>query len=71
MTSTSFVSPVQRQLDALRLLLTAREAAAALSISERKLWSLTTSGVIKVVRIGRSVRYSRVALEEFIAAQSA
>ncbi len=71
MTSTSLVSPVQRQLDALRLLLTAREAAAALSISERKLWSLTTSGVIKVVRIGRSVRYSRVALEEFIAAQSA
>lgn len=57
--------------ETLRLLLTARDAAAALSISERKLWELTNCGVIKVVRIGRSVRYSRTALEEFIAAQSA
>ena len=54
-----------------RLLLTARDAAAALSISERKLWELTASGVIKVVRIGRNVRYSRTALEEFIDEQSA
>ena len=57
--------------EALPLLLTAREAAAALAISERKLWELTSGGNIKVVRIGRSVRYSRVALEEFVAAQSA
>lgn len=54
-----------------RLLLTSREAAVALSISERKLWELTNCGVIKVVRIGRSVRYSCSALEEFIAEQSA
>ena len=54
-----------------RLLLTAREAAESLSISERKLWELTNCGVIKVVRIGRSVRYSRAALEDFIAEQSA
>ena len=57
--------------EALPLLLTAREAAAALAISERKLWELTSGGIIRVVRIGRSVRYSRVALEEFVAAQSA
>lgn len=70
MTSTPFVSPVLRQSDAPRLLLTAREAASALAISERSLWSLTNQGVIKVTRIGRSIRYSLAALEEFIAAQS-
>lgn len=43
-------SPVQS-------LLTAREAARVLRISDRKLWSLTSSGEIPCVRIGRSVRY--------------
>ena len=39
------------------LLVTAREAARRLAISERKLWSLTHDGDIPVVRDGRSVRY--------------
>jgi len=39
------------------LLLTPPQAAEALAISPRKLWSLTTSGEIPHVRIGRSVRY--------------
>src|SRR5262245_8521913 len=34
-----------------------REAAKALGISERALWTLTRQGVIPHVRIGRSVRY--------------
>lgn len=38
-------------------LLTANEAASALSISRRKLWELTANGDICVVRIGRCVRY--------------
>lgn len=74
MTSTSFLPPTTRwpeKPEAPRLLLTARDAAAALAISERKLWELTNGGVIKVVRIGRSVRYSHAALEDFIAEQSA
>jgi excisionase family DNA binding protein len=50
-----------------KLLVTAREAAAALSISERTLWTLTQSGDIPVVRLGRSVRYSVEALREHIA----
>lgn len=50
-----------------KLLLTARETAAALSISERSLWSLTNQGAIKCVRINRSVRYARTELERFIA----
>ena len=68
------MSPFKKKAEkaeALRLLLTAREAAAALAISERKLWELTSGGIIRVVRIGRSVRYSRVVLEEFVAEQSA
>jgi excisionase family DNA binding protein len=41
-----------------KLLLTARETAKALSISERKLWNLTNENEIPAIRIGRSVRYA-------------
>lgn len=41
------------------LLLTTHEAARALSISERTLWSLTEPrGPIPCIRIGRAVRYA-------------
>lgn len=49
-----------------RLLLTSREAAQALSISERKLWELTNRRDIPSVRIGRSVRYRPSDLDDFI-----
>ena len=49
------------------LLLTPREAAAALSISERSLWSLTASGDLPCVRIGRSKRYCVDELRSLIA----
>lgn len=52
-----------------RLLLSAREAAEALSISPRKLWSLTNTGEIPCVRFGRSVRYDPRDLVEWIASQ--
>ena len=42
----------------LRLLLTAKEAAAALGVCEKTLWSLTEPrGSIQCIRIGRAVRY--------------
>lgn len=41
----------------LALLLTPGEAAEALAISPRKLWSMTASGEIPHVRLGRCVRY--------------
>lgn len=53
-----------------KLLVDAREAARLLSISERKLWELTNRGIVKCCRIGRAVRYSRVALADFVSAQS-
>ena len=53
-----------------KLLLTAREAAALLSISPRKLWSLTASRELPCLRIGRSVRYSVESIRSFVAAKS-
>jgi excisionase family DNA binding protein len=52
------------------LLLTAIEAADALAISPRKLWSLTASHEIPHLRIGRSVRYSVTELERWIDEQT-
>ena len=49
------------------LLLTGREAATALSVSERTLWSLTSPrGPIPCLRLGRSVRYSLADLRAWI-----
>jgi len=49
-----------------RLLLRPKETAAALGLSERKLWSLTAGGEIPSVRIGRAVRYHVADLAEWI-----
>jgi excisionase family DNA binding protein len=51
------------------LLLTARQAAAALSVSERTLWTLTQRGDLPAVRIGRSVRYDPGDLRAWIERQ--
>lgn len=48
------------------LLLTARQAAKVLAVSERTLATYTKSGLLPVVRIGHSVRYSPEALREWI-----
>lgn len=47
-------------------LLTPKEAASALGISPRKLWSLTAGGDVPCVRIGRSVRYDAADLADFV-----
>ena len=49
-----------------RLLLTPRQAAEALQISERKLWSMKASGEIPHVLLGRSVRYPVADLQLWI-----
>jgi excisionase family DNA binding protein len=51
------------------LLLTAREAAAALAISERTLWGLTKAGQVRCVHVGRAVRYAPADLSAFIGSQ--
>ena len=49
-----------------RLLLRPAEAALALGISSRLLWSLTRDGTIPAIRLRRAVRYSPQALQSFI-----
>lgn len=51
------------------LLLSPKEAAELLSISPRKLWSLTASGNLPHLKIGRSVRYPVEDLRLWIAGQ--
>ncbi|REJ90645.1 MAG: DNA-binding protein [Planctomycetota bacterium] len=51
------------------LLLTPPQAAEALAISPRKLWSMTASGEIPHVRLGRSVRYPVDDLQRWIDGQ--
>jgi excisionase family DNA binding protein len=52
-----------------RLLLTADEAAFALAISPRTLWTLTNAGQIPCVHLGRCVRYAPDALQDWIREQ--
>ena len=54
----------------LRLLLSVREAATAMGICEKTLWTLTQKGEIPVVRIGSAVRYSVDGLREWIQKKS-
>jgi excisionase family DNA binding protein len=56
-----------RQQDAgpTQILLRPREAAAALAISEKTLWTLTHTGAIPHVRLNRSVRYSAEGLRQW------
>jgi excisionase family DNA binding protein len=48
------------------LALRAKDAARALGIGERQLWSLTKAGKIPCVRIGRSVVYHVASLDEWL-----
>jgi excisionase family DNA binding protein len=54
-----------------QLAYTVPDTAQALSISNRKAWELVHSGVIKSIKIGRSRRVTRKALEEYIASLGA
>jgi len=49
-----------------KLLLKPGDAAAALSISPRKLWAMTNASEIPCVRFGKSVRYDPADLREWI-----
>ena len=50
-------------------LLSRREAATYLAISPRKLDQLVANGDLPRVKIGSAVRFERVDLDDFIAAQ--
>ena len=50
------------------LLVTSRQAAAMLSVSERTLWSITASGRLPRIQLRRAVRYSVDDLRSYISA---
>ena len=52
-----------------KLLLKSKDAAALLSMSERKLWSLTNDGTIECIKLGRSVYYCPLNLSSWISDQ--
>lgn len=51
-----------------RLLVTKKEAATALCISERTLFTLTKKGIVPVVRLKNSVRYHLPTVEKAVLA---
>jgi excisionase family DNA binding protein len=51
------------------LLLSIKDTAAALGISERTVWTLVNEGQLPHLRVGRRLLFSRAALEEWIAAR--
>lgn len=53
-------------MENLEVLITADAAANALGVTVARLYELTRSGLVPVVRIGRSVRYSPRALRMFV-----
>ena len=54
---------------AMSKLMTNKQAAKYLCISERKLWELSKFGRIQTVRIDRAVRYDIADLDSFIEEQ--
>lgn len=47
-------------------LLSYRQAAALLGVSERTIWSVAQAGEIPIIRIGRCVRFRRAAVIDWI-----
>jgi excisionase family DNA binding protein len=56
----------QKPKDVDPLLLSPQQASRALSISERTLFTLTKSGAVPHIRIGKLVRYSVEGLRKYI-----
>jgi excisionase family DNA binding protein len=53
------------------LLLTAREVEASLQLGRTRTYALLRSGEIPVLRVGRAIRVSRLALEKWVEERSA
>ena len=54
-----------------RLALRPKDAAKALGIGKRLLWSMTNQGLIPHVRVGKAILYPVAALEQWLAEQAA
>ena len=54
-----------------RMLMTYRQCAEAMAVSEKTIWSLCKAGQLPVIRIGRACRISRRSLDRFITEREA
>lgn len=64
-------APGPQELAIARLALRPKEAAAAIGISPRLLWSWTNQGLIPHLRLGKAIIYPVDTLREFLAEQAA
>ena len=63
------LNPDDRNRKKVCLLLSPKQAAQALAISERTLWQLTKDGEIASIKVRSCVRYPVTGLERYIAEQ--
>lgn len=59
------------RIDPLRLALRPKDAALALGIGERLLWSLTNQGIIPHLKLGKATLYPVDLLRDWLAEQAA
>lgn len=59
-----------QRIETTKLTLSAKEAAKAIGISPRLLWTLTDKGDVPHVRIGRRIVYPVAAIKEWMNAQT-
>ena len=57
---------LQKQQASEKIMVSPKEAAELLSISPRKLWTLTNQGHIPIIRLGGLVRYSVESLRVYV-----
>jgi excisionase family DNA binding protein len=60
------VKPTPSPLDPPVKLLTVREAAELLRLSERTVWQVTKAGQLRAVRLGKRVVYDPADLKQFV-----
>lgn len=60
------IKRVDENFENLPMLISATKAAELLGISARHLWTLTKSGDIPCIRVGRRVMYSPTLLQEWV-----
>jgi excisionase family DNA binding protein len=60
------MSRTERSTEGIRRLIGTKEVAEYLGISTRHLWTITNSGQIPSIRMGKSVRYDPVDIDAYI-----
>ncbi len=68
-TTSGGIVKTNTERDGAQRLMTARQAAAYLAISERHLWTITRGGGLRSIKLGRAVRYDMAEVDRYIASR--